>query len=61
MASSLDLDFRHGLIEPAITHTDEGPVLWLAHGQHRVGIALSESSLRALGLAIPTSVGSDGC
>ena len=33
----------------------------LAHGQDRVSIALSEHSLRALGLAILTSVGADGC
>ena len=37
------------------------PVLALAHGQDRVTIRLSEHSLRALGLAILTSVGADGC
>ena len=62
MALHIALDFRHGLAEPAITRDDAGePVLSFAHGQDRVSIALSEQSLRALGLAILTSVGADGC
>ena len=61
MPMRVDFDFRHGLAEPAITRDDDGPVLSLAHGQDRVTIALSEHSLRALGLAILTSVGADGC
>jgi hypothetical protein len=62
MAMRVDFDFRHGLAEPAITRDDDGePILLLAHGQDRVTIALSEHSLRALGLAILTSVGADGC
>ena len=61
MAMRVDFDFRHGLAEPTITRDDDGPVLSLAHGQDRVSIALSEHSLRALGLAILTSVGADGC
>jgi len=60
MAMRAAFDFRHGLVEPAITREDDGePVLSLAHGQDRVTIALSEHSLRALGLAILTSVGVD--
>ena len=62
MPLRIDLDFRHGLAEPTITR-DEGeePVLTFVHGQDRVRIVLSEPSLRALGLAILASVGSDGC
>jgi len=62
MSLRIDLDFRHGLAEPTITRDDAGePVLTFAHGQDRVRIALSEHSLRALGLAILTGVGADGC
>ena len=61
MAMRVDVDFRHGLAEPTITRDADGPVLVLAHGQDRVRIALSEHSLRALGLAILTSVGAEGC
>jgi len=62
MSLRIDLDFRHGLAEPTIMRDDAGePVLTFAHGQDRVSIALSEHSLRALGLAILTSVGGDGC
>ena len=61
MPMRVDFDFRHGLAEPQITRDENGPVLSLAHGQDRVTIALSEHSLRALGLAILTSVGADGC
>ena len=58
MAMRAAFDFRHGLAEPAITRDDDGePILSLTHGQDRVRIALSEHSLRALGLAILTSVG----
>ena len=57
MAMRIECDFRHGLAEPAITRDAAGPVLSLARGQDRVSIALSEHSLRALGLAILTSVG----
>ena len=62
MPMRVEFDFRHGLAEPTITRGEDGdPVLALAHGQDRVSIALSEHSLRALGLAILTSVGADGC
>ena len=62
MATRIACDFRHGLAEPTITRDEDGePVLALAHGQDRVTIRLSEHSLRALGLAILTSVGADGC
>ena len=57
MAMRIECVFRHGLAEAAITRDDDGPVVSLAHGQDRVSIALSEHSLRALGLAILTSVG----
>ena len=60
MAIRIECVFRHGLAEPAITRdADDEPVLSLAHGQDRVTIALSEHSLRALGLAILTNVGAD--
>jgi hypothetical protein len=59
MAMRIACDFRHGLAEPAITRDDDGPVLSLAHGKDRVSLALSEHSLRALGLAILTSIGAD--
>ena len=62
MAMRIECDFRHGLAEPAITRGDDGePILSLARGQDRVIIALSEDSLRALGLAIVTSIGRDEC
>jgi hypothetical protein len=62
MALRIELDFRHGLAEPGITRDEAGePVLSFAHGQDCVRIALSEHSLRALGLAILTSIGADGC
>ncbi len=62
MPARVDLDFRHGLAEPTITRSEDGePIVTLAHGGDRVSIALSEHSLRALGLAILTSVGRDGC
>jgi len=62
MALRIECDFRHGLAEPTIMRDDAGgPVLSLAHDQDRVSIALSEHSLRALGLAILTRVGADGC
>ena len=62
MATRVDYDFRHGLAEPTIARDEGGePVLTFAHGQDRVSIRLSEHSLRALGLAILTSVGTDAC
>jgi hypothetical protein len=62
MSLRIECDFRHGLAEPTITRDDAGePVLTFAHGQDCVRVALSEHSLRALGLAILTSVGADGC
>ena len=61
MALRIVCDFRHGVVEPAISREDGEPVLSLVHGQDRVRIALSESSLRALGLAILTSIGDDAC
>ena len=58
MAMRIECVFRHGLAEPAITRDENGePMLSLTHGQDCVRIALSEHSLRALGLAILTSVG----
>ena len=62
MAIRIECDFRDGLAEPVITRDDDGgPVVSLAHGQDRVAIALSEHSLRALGLAIVTGIGGEGC
>jgi len=62
MAMRIECVFRHGLAEAAITRDDDGePMLSLTHGQDCVRIALSEHSLRALGLAILTSVGAEGC
>jgi len=62
MALRIELDFRHGLADPAITRDDAGePILTFAHGQGCVRIVLSEESLRALGLAILTNVGTDAC
>ena len=54
-------DFRHGLVEPAITRDPSGPVLSLVHGQAKVIIALSEHSLRALALVTLTNVGDAAC
>jgi hypothetical protein len=43
-----------------IAREPAGPVLSLVHGQTYVRLALSEHSLRALGLAIIASIGSEG-
>jgi len=61
MAIRIDCDFRQGLVEPTIAREAGAPLLTLAHGQDRVRIALSEHSLRALGLAILISIGPEGC
>src|SRR5215468_9604130 len=55
----LECDLRHGLAEPTIAREPAGPVLSLVHGQTYLRLALSEHSLRALGLAILASVGSE--
>jgi hypothetical protein len=60
-AMRVECDFRHGLAQPAVTREASGPVLALVHGQTSLTIALSESSLRAVGLAILTSVGDEAC
>ena len=60
-AVRIGCDFRHGLVEPAITRDSSGPVLALVHGQAHVIIALSEHSLRALALVILTNVGDAAC
>ena len=56
----IECDLRHGLAEPTVTHEPAGPVLSLVHGQTSLSLALSEHSLRALGLAILASIGSEG-
>jgi len=56
----LECDLRHGLTEPTIAREPAGPVLSLVHGQTYLRLALSVHSLRALGLAILASVGSEG-
>jgi hypothetical protein len=55
----LECDLRHGVIEPTIAREPAGPVLSLVHGQTYLRLALSEHSLRALGLAILASIGSE--
>ena len=60
MTIRIEFNFRHGLAEPTITRDADGRVLMLVHGQDSVSIALSEHSLRALGLALAVSVGSQG-
>jgi len=57
MTLRIECDFRHGLAEPTITREPAGPVVSVVHGQTRLTIALSEHSLRALGLAIATRIG----
>lgn len=61
MTMRIECDFRHGLAEPTITRELSGPVLSVVHAQTSLTIALSEHSLRALGLAIVTTIGADGC
>ncbi len=61
MTMRIECDFRHGLAAPTITRELSGPVLSVVHGQTSLTIALSEHSLRALGLAIVTTIGADGC
>ena len=56
----LECDLRHGVVEPTIACERGGPVLSLVHGQTYLRLALSEHSLRALGLAILASVESEG-
>ncbi len=60
MTIRIEFNFRHGLAEPTITRDADGRVLTLVHGQDSVSITLSEHSLRALGLALAVSVGSEG-
>ena len=59
MTMRIECDFRHGVVEPTITHGPDGPVLALAHGQARVVIALSDHSLSALCLALVASIAHD--
>ena len=61
MMLRLECDFRHGLVYPAITRDEEGPVMSFAHGDAYIAIALSEHSLRALWLAVAASVGEAEC
>jgi len=56
----LECDLRHGLVEPTIARDPAGPVLSLVHGQTYLRLALSEPSLRALGLAILATIRSEG-
>jgi hypothetical protein len=56
----LECDLRHGVVEPTISREPSGPVLSFVHSQTYLRLALSEHSLRALGLAILASIGSEG-
>ena len=56
----LECDLRHGVVEPTIAREPAGPVLSLVHGQTYLRLALSEHNLRAFGLAILASIGSEG-
>ena len=51
MTTRIELDFRHALAEPQITHEAGGPRLSLTHGEESVIVLLSESNLSALWLA----------
>ena len=56
MTTRIECDFRHGLAEPMIARTPTGPILSLVHGQESITVAMSESSLRALWLAVAAVV-----
>lgn len=56
MTTRIECDFRHGLAEPMIARTPTGPILSLVHGQESITVAMSESSLRALWLAVAVVV-----
>ena len=56
MTTRIECDFRHGLCDPMIARTPTGPVLSLVHGQESITVAMSESSLRALWLAVAVVV-----
>jgi len=56
MTTRVECDFRHGLAEPMIERTPTGPILSLVHGQESITVAMSESSLRTLWLAVAVVV-----
>jgi len=55
--TSIALDLRHYLAEPEIPRDPAGLRLVLTHGQERVVITLSETSLAALWLAATLAIG----
>ena len=62
MTTRIELDFRHGLTEPAVTHGPDGPRLSLTHGQEELVLLLPGAALSGLWLAITHGLtGPDPC
>ena len=62
MTTHIALDFRHGLLEPRVEHTPEGPRLSLTRGQEQVVLLLPERALSALWVAVAAGLhGPDPC
>ncbi len=59
MTTRIECDFSHGLADPTVTRGPFGPTLSLVHGQASLTVALSDASLRALGLAVVVAVRGD--
>ena len=55
MTIRIELDFRHGLTEPRVEHTPEGPRLSLTRGQEQVVVRLPLCALDAIALAVVAS------
>ena len=52
----IECDFRHSLVEPAVTHGPGGDLLTIIHAQERVTIALSRHGLLALWAVVGAAV-----
>ena len=55
-STRIECDFRHSLVEPAVTHGPSGDLLTIIHGQERVTIAISRHGLLALWAVVGTAV-----
>ena len=58
----IELDFRHGLTEPRVEQSPEGPRLSLTRGQEEILLLLPHHGLTALWVAITAGLsGPDPC
>jgi hypothetical protein len=62
MTTRIELDFRHGLVEPRVEPSAEGPRLSLTRGQEQVVVLLPDRALSALWVAVTAGLhGPDPC